>query len=239
MANPLVVDISHWNPTPDWAKLKAGGTVGVIHKATEGTGNVDATLFDRAQAAMDAGLKWSTYHFLRPGNIEAQMKHYLATIEPVEGERVCLDHEDKGVSIYDLEYCVNYLREVRPDLQVTIYSGNVIKEQLGDQYNETLSTTSLWLAQYTTGTPSWPSRTWPQWSLWQYTDKASVSGISAPVDGDKFNGSTEQCIAWFGPADAAPVPPEPPLPVGELHSIEIKTVGPIVIHVDGVEIELP
>jgi GH25 family lysozyme M1 (1,4-beta-N-acetylmuramidase) len=39
MPNPVVVDISHWNPTPDWAKLKADGTVGVIHKATEGTGN--------------------------------------------------------------------------------------------------------------------------------------------------------------------------------------------------------
>jgi lysozyme len=222
MANPVVVDLSHWNPTPDWAKLKAGGTVGVIHKATEGTGNVDATLFARAKPAMDAGLKWSTYHFLRPGKMQQQMDFYLSTIDPVQGERVCLDHEDKGVSLTDLEYCVNYLAQKRPDLQVAIYSGNVIKEQLGNNYSETLSKTSLWLAQYTTGTPSWPARTWPQWSLWQYTDKAQVSGISQPVDGDRFNGSIEQCLAWFGPAgDTTPVPPEPqPLPKVQVIQIE-------------------
>jgi lysozyme len=209
MANPVVVDLSHWNPTPDWSKLKANGTIGVIHKATEGIGNVDATQHERAKAARGAGLKWSTYHFLRPASIEAQMQLYLDIIDPAEGERVCLDHEDAGVSLADLCEAVDFLLADERGLQVTIYSGHLIKEQLGDQHNETLSTTSLWLAQYTTGTPSWPSRTWPTWSLWQYTDKAQVEGISAPVDGDRFNGSVEQCIAWFGPADAQPMPPEP------------------------------
>jgi GH25 family lysozyme M1 (1,4-beta-N-acetylmuramidase) len=203
--NPIVVDLSHWNPTPDWAALKAGGTVGVIHKATEGTGNVDGTLFDRAKAAMAVGLKWSTYHFLRPGSLPQQMDHYLKTINPVQGERVCLDYEDTGVHIGDLEYCVNYIRGKRPDLQITIYSGHVIKEQLGSKTSQVLATTSLWLAQYST-TPSWPTQVWPTWSLWQYTDKATVQGINAPVDGDKFNGSSEQCLAWFGPAGTVPEP---------------------------------
>ena len=36
MTNPLVTDISHHNPTPDWAKLHAGGTIGVICKAVKG-----------------------------------------------------------------------------------------------------------------------------------------------------------------------------------------------------------
>jgi len=228
MANPVVVDISHWNPTPDWAKLKAGGTVGVVHKATEGSGGVDATLFDRAKGAMAAGLCWSTYHFLRPGSMSAQMEHYIGTIKPVPGERVCLDHEDPGVSLADLVACVNAITENRPDLQITIYSGHVIKDQLGGGFNEVLAkNTSLWLAQYTTGTPSWPARTWPQWSLWQYTDSAQVSGISAPVDGDKFNGSAEQCIAWFGPAgDTTPVPvPPEPTPVVDLVDYQVRVSG--------------
>ena len=68
-----VIDLSHHNPTPDWAKLKAAGCIGVIHKATEGTSYKDPTLYDRAKDAMAAGLKWSTYHFLRPGSMSAQM----------------------------------------------------------------------------------------------------------------------------------------------------------------------
>src|SRR5262245_34602417 len=86
MTSP-VIDISHHNPTPDWAKLKSGGVVGVIHKATEGSSYVDDMLFTRARAAMDADLCWSTYHFLRPGDMEDQMEHYLGTIDPRQGER--------------------------------------------------------------------------------------------------------------------------------------------------------
>jgi lysozyme len=214
MSNPVVVDLSHWNPTPDWAKLRDGGTVGVIHKATEGSGNVDATWFERAKNAMVAGLSVATYHFLRPGDMGKQMGFYLGEQDRLMplGSRVCLDHEDAGVSLADLETAVKAIRSARPDLQITVYSGHLLKDQLGAGYNEVLAkNTSLWLAQYTTGTPSWPARTWPVWTLWQYTDKAQVEGISAPVDGDKFNGSVEQCIAWFGPADAVPepVPPEP------------------------------
>lgn len=216
MSNPIVVDLSHHNPTPDWAKLKAGGTVGVIHKATEGTSYVDKTLFERARDAMAAGLCWSTYHFLRPGNMKTQMDHYLGTVNPRQGERMCLDHEDAGVSLADLKEAVSYLVEDPRELQVTIYSGHVIKEQLGSQKDSYLAnTTSLWIAQYTMASPSWPKATWPDWSLWQYTDAAKVAGISKPVDGDNFNGSAEQCVAWFGPAGQdvpVPVPPDALLP---------------------------
>lgn len=225
MANPIVIDLSHWNPTPDWAALKAGGTVGVIHKATESTGYVDDELFVRAKDAMAAGLKWSTYHFLRPGSLPKQMDHYLATIDPVEGERVCLDHEDRGVTIGDLEYCVNYLRNKRPDLQICIYSGHVIKEQLGNKPSPVLATTSLWIAHYTGATaPTWPTQVWPTWSLWQYTDKATVQGISKPVDGDRFNGSAEQCLAWFGPA-VQPAPEPEPEPSEQIVDYQVKVSG--------------
>lgn len=216
MANPIVIDLSHWNPTPDWATLKANGTVGVIHKATEGTSYIDDTLFKRAGAAMAAGLCWSTYHFLKHGNVEAQMAHYIKTIQPQKGERVCIDHEDADVTLEDLRRAVQYLLNVRPDLQITVYSGHTIKEQLGDNYDALLAdNTSLWIAQYTTAAaPSWPKKTWPNWSLWQYTDKASVAGVSAPVDGNKWNGSPDNLARWFGPS-TTPQPEPVPEPVAQ------------------------
>src|SRR5262245_6134005 len=102
MASP-VLDMSHYQPDPiDWARLKANGVIGIIHKATEGTGYVDNKLFSRAGAAMAAGLCWSTYHFLRPGSMKSQMDFYLSKVDPVQGERVCLDYEDSGVSLSNL-----------------------------------------------------------------------------------------------------------------------------------------
>jgi lysozyme len=201
---PLIIDLSHWNPTPNWERLVEGGIVGVIHKATEGETFRDEEMFWRSVDAKAVGLAWSTYHFLRPGGIEGQMEHYLTTIDPVEGERVCLDHEDAGVSLNDLKNAVSYLIDMRPDLKITIYSGHVIKEQLGSGFDRYLcDNTDLWIAHYYVETPVWPSSTWPQWSLWQYTDCAAIDGCSAPVDGDRYNGNAEAARAWLAPSGVA------------------------------------
>lgn len=216
--NPLVIDISHYQPDPiNWKQLKDAGTIGVIHKATEGNSYVDDKLFSRAKAATDAGLCWSTYHFLRPGSMTDQIDHYLNTINPKVGERICLDHEDDRVSLDDLCQCVDYILEKRGDLQITIYSGHLIKDQLSGKTSDLLSEyTSLWLAQYTTGTPSWPTQVWPAYSLWQYTDKGTAVGVTGNVDANQWNGTEENLIAWFGPA----VEPEP---VPEAVIVEITT----------------
>src|SRR5262245_43775661 len=213
MAMPSpVIDLSHWNPTPDWATLKQAGIIGVIHKATEGTSYVDPCLFDRARDALDAGLCWSTYHFLTDADPEEQMQHYLTTIDPREGERVCIDHEDDDTTLEQLQDAVTYILDNRPDLQITIYSGHTIKNQLPDTvHDDILAGTSLWIAHYTSNaSPTWPTGTWKTWSLWQWTDSEDVPGCDEPVDGDRWNGNPANLPLWFGPAGEQPVPePEP------------------------------
>ena len=208
--NPKVIDISHWQPDPSFEQVAAGGTLAVIFKATESDDYVDPTLKERAAAAQEAGLFTSTYHFLRPGDMRKQMEHYLKTVDPVEGERVCLDHEDPKVSLDDLKECVEILLEDERNLQVTIYSGHVIKDQLKNKADLFLSeNTSLWIAHYTTQPqPTWPKATWAHWSVWQYTDRAAVQGISGNVDGDKFNGNDEQLMKFFAPVGWIPEEPD-------------------------------
>jgi GH25 family lysozyme M1 (1,4-beta-N-acetylmuramidase) len=128
------------------------------------------------------------------------------------GSRVCIDHEEQA-TLAELEQAVQRIRDQRPDLQVTVYSGHLIKEQLGSVRSAILAeNTSLWIAQYTTAAaPSWPKSTWPAWSLWQYTDKAKVAGTSQPVDGNRFNGSDGNALKWLQPVvEPGPDPvPEP------------------------------
>lgn len=199
MTNPLIIDLSHHNTVTDFDAIRAGGTIGIIHKATEGTGYSDPEYWDRRAAAEDAGLLWASYHFLKHGDIEAQMQNFVAKVQPKPGERLVIDYEDDNCTLNDLHSSIDYLRKMAPDCEITVYSGHLIKDQLGNSKDAQLATTSLWLAQYTTGSPSWPKGTWPTWTLWQYSDAERASGISGAVDANRFNGSVDNACLWFDP----------------------------------------
>lgn len=167
------------------------------------------------------------------------MDFYLSKIEPEAGARVCIDYEDTGCTLTDLRDAISRLHEVRPDLQITIYSGNLIKEQLGNSKDELLATTSLWITQYTSAdAPSWPKATWPVWTLWQYSDGSaggspkSLAGLPTPVDCNAFNGSRENCEKWLRPA-GAPGQSAEPEPEPELPQVEIITTGSRRVIVNG------
>lgn len=212
----VVVDMSHHQADPiDFAAMKAGGIVGVGLKATEGTSYVDPTYRERKQKALDAGMKVFSYHFFHGGNIDQQMAHFVDTVQPKTGERLVIDHE-ADASLEELRQAVEFLMNTT-GAEITIYSGHTIKDQLGTAKDNLLAdNTSLWIAQYTTAaSPSWPKGTWPAWSLWQYTDKATVPGFNGPIDGNRFNGTAENAAKWIGPVEAVPEPVPPPEPVPE------------------------
>lgn len=189
----LVVDLSHWNTVTDMKALSAAGIVGVIHKATEGTGSHDSTYGSRRKQAEAAHLEWGAYHFLRPGDIEGQARFFVDTAKPEDFTVMAADHEDPGVSLKDLK---KFLRVVTEETGRTpiLYSGNVIKQQLGKTHDAELARYPLWLAHYTTGTPVWPQATWPTWGLWQYTDKGTIAGIDGDVDLNKYDGSANELL---------------------------------------------
>jgi lysozyme len=145
------------------------------------------------------------------------MQFYLNTVDPRPGERVCLDHEDADVSLTDLKNAVAYILEHRPDLQITIYSGHLIEEQLAGERDDYLAeNTSLWTAEYDDRPEEveWNDATWPKPSLWQYSDQCAVDGIEGDCDGNKWNGTPEALVKWFGPAGEVPepVPPDEDIP---------------------------
>jgi lysozyme len=209
------IDLSHYNTVTSFADVKAAGVVGVIHKATEGKTYTDPTYAGRMSAALEAGLCWGAYHFLKHGSVATQIAHFLAVAALPEGSRVVIDYEDSACTLDDLHQAVQAIAQADPTAQIAIYSGSLLKEQLGSKNDPILAPCALWLAQYTTGTPSWPAGTWQHWSLWQYTDGASggspksVNGVAGAVDCNTFNGSADACAKWFGPAGVTPPGPSP------------------------------
>lgn len=203
------IDISHWQGFPDFKKVRAAGVIAMIHKCTEGTGYTDPNRRKNCSNAIKAGIKVATYHWLKPGNNAAdQMEYYLDQLDPVPGERVVIDYEENGCTLDQLKAAVQYLKDDPRDLNVTVYSGHLLKEQLGSRRDAFLAdNTDLWLAQYTSGTPSWPSGTYPQWTLWQYSETGTLDGIEdSKVDLNRFNGSDDELLKWISPGAVIPQP---------------------------------
>jgi len=223
---PICIDISHHQGFPDFREVRDAGVLGMIHKATEGTSFVDQNRAENCSSAIGAGIVCATYHWLKPGDAADQMKFYMDVVQPVSGERMVIDYEEDGCTLDDLHEAVQILLNDPRDLQVTVYSGHLLKEQLGSDHDKLLAEyTDLWLAQYTSGTPSWSTETYPQWKLWQYSEEGQVPGIDdAFVDFDNFNGESSEFLKWMSPKGAEPQPEPQPVPVPP-------TQAPVIVNV--------
>lgn len=211
---PVCIDISHHQGYPDFDEVAQAGVKGIIHKCSEGTSFIDSARAENCSNAKKAGLAISTYHWLSPGSdASAQMEFYLSLLDPAKGERVVIDYEQDGCTLAMLKDAVQALIDYNCDLQITVYSGHLLKEQLNGSCDDFLAEkTDLWLAQYTSSDPSWSEGTYPNWTLWQYSETGSVPGIDdSYVDLNNFNGDEEAFLKWISPAGgiAPPIPPEP------------------------------
>src|SRR5262245_58339499 len=215
----MVIDLSHWNTVADWSKIKPSGIIGVIHKATEGSSYVDDKYYGRQKGALEQGLLWGAYHFLRPGDMHQQVEHFCDTVGDID--LYAADHEDSSVSLNDLKEFLEAVYDMTGKRPV-IYSGHVIKEQVGSKTDDFLGQHLLWLAQYSSS-PSWPTKIWPTWWIWQHTDQGSCPGVSGACDMNYYDGAPEDLAAdWIG---AEPEPaPEPEPEMAEV-TISIKVVG--------------
>jgi lysozyme len=186
---PVVVDLSHWNAVTSFDALVQAGIAGVILKATEGSTYVDPAYSGRVAQARAAGLLVGAYHYLAPGNQDRAATFFLQTAQPIPGMLLAVDHEDAGVMLDDLKVFLVTV-QMRSGIRPVLYSGGLIKSQLGTGTDTILATFRLWLAEYTTGAPTWPTAVWPEWWLWQYSDTGKISGVSGNVDLNAYSGAS-------------------------------------------------
>ena len=210
------IDVSHYQETIDWPKVKASGVSFAIIKVSEGTDFVDPMFEENFRGAVNAGVVPGTYHFFLPGlDALLQAAHYLSVLKDVVGTAPCLpaciDLETAGATKTVMNTAVrNFMQELqrqqgRPGLIYTspgfwstyLPAPVLVQNRLKTADVEWAVEYPLWLAHYTTG---WPSQVypWAGWRFWQYSSAGKVAGVPTRVDLDLFDGSAAELAALAG-----------------------------------------
>lgn len=186
------IDVSVWQGSIDWARVRAAGKSFVFAKATEGIGFKDSRYDTNRAGAMAQGLKFGAYHFARPGanNPVTEADWFVNTARIQRGMlRPVLDLElNGGLGVSALNTWVKaWLRRVESRLGVKpiIYTNpSFWRNSMGDSRWYADNGYKLWIASWGVSSPSIPAGTWSgrSWTFWQYTSSGTVPGISGRVD---------------------------------------------------------
>ncbi len=208
----LGIDVSSYQGTINWNAVAGDGIQFAWTKATEGSASyinyTDAYLGENMAGANSAGVLIGAYHFGHPDDTygaqaEADLFISKAAQYMTAGYlRPVLDIEVEGSSTTSA-WINNFLKDVYNATGVTpiIYT---YSNYAADYLNSTVANRTLWMADYSgassqTGAPA-INPPFNNWNFWQYTDAASVNGISGGVDGDVANGNLAYVQSFLIPA---------------------------------------
>jgi GH25 family lysozyme M1 (1,4-beta-N-acetylmuramidase) len=197
------IDVSHWQGTIDWTRVKGAGKKFVYIKASESTSFVDNKYATNRANAKAAGLVAGAYHFAQPGTATndavAEADHFVNTAKIASGDLIpVLDLEvTNGMTSTALQAWVkSFLTRVydRTGLRAGIYvSPSFWSTKMGNSsWFAANGYKVLWVAHWTTGSsPSVPANNWGgySWTFWQYTSEGTVPGISGRVDLNRYKGT--------------------------------------------------
>ncbi|WP_434798259.1 SH3 domain-containing protein [Terrisporobacter vanillatitrophus] len=203
--NPIEkgIDVSKWNGNIDWKNVKNAGIDYVIIRAGYGTSTIDPKFKTYIEGAKSAGLKIGVYWFsyaTTPEIAAIEAETCLNALSPYKSSityPVFFDFEYDSV-----RYANNNGVKVTKDLATAMAnsflnkveskgytSGIYTNRDFSSTYftDDLINSNNLWVAQYgSTNTFGKP------YSMWQYSEKGSVAGISGYVD------LNYTCLKTFG-----------------------------------------
>jgi lysozyme len=202
------VDVSTYQGTVDWTKVKAAGIDFAFARISDGTANPDGTFTANWQGMKAAGVIRGAYQYWRASVNPTQQADLVASMLQSAG----------GFEAGDLPVVMDI--ETADGASASLIEANMktwldaVAQKTGKQpliYTSmgtypitatTYDTYTLWVANYGATCPSMPVG-WSQWSFWQDSDSGNVNGISGGVDTDVFNGTLAQLQSFAGGTAAA------------------------------------
>ena len=185
------IDVSQWQGSIDYKKVKNAGIQIVYMKASEGTTYTDPYFTRNYENAKANGLKVGFYHYVRARNVNTARKeaeHFAKVIQGKQVDcRLAMDFESFGslsnaqVNNISKAFLERLYQLTKKELVVysnTYSARTVFSREIANRY-------PLWVAQYGPNEPS-DNGKWNSWVGFQYTSTGRVSGINGNVDRDRF-----------------------------------------------------
>ena len=190
------LDVSEFQGKIDWTLIETIESnyplEFVFIRATAGNDRVDGRFEENWLGAKERKIIRGAYHYYRPNeNSLEQAKLFIKTVNLKKGDLPpVLDIEKlpKGQSLDSLKVGLRrWLNAVEAHYKVKpiIYTG---EKYYDDFLKEDFSDYLFWIANYN----FYREKIGEDWLFWQFTEKASVSGIQGNVDFNIFNGDVEQ-----------------------------------------------
>lgn len=179
------IDVSYYQGTVDWKKVKAAGIDFAILRSSVGDYYTDETFDYNITEAQRAGIKVGVYHYLRANSAEsarAEAKYFLDIVKQYKPDfPLVVDIEDsrqQKLGIEELTLIADiFCEEVKKaGYEPMIYSSASWLNNKLD--TKKLSDYEIWVAHWGTLKPAYNG----SYGVWQYSCKGRVSGISGAVD---------------------------------------------------------
>lgn len=184
------IDISVWQGTIDFDRVKSDGIEAVYIRAGEGS-NYKDTYFERNyERARAENLLYGFYHYVTARTVreaEEQADFFISLIRTKPYDmRAVMDFENlSGLTADDAVAIARaYLERLedgtghKPAVYSDAYDARTV-------WRSRLTEYPLWVADYGVSEPS-SIGGWENWAEFQYSDRGTVSGIRGHVDLDRF-----------------------------------------------------
>jgi len=188
------IDVSSYQGTVDWRRVKAAGVVFAFARVSDGLEVLDQRFAENFAAMKRAGVRRGAYQFFRASaDPRAQADLMLATVRPLGLPDLPLvaDVETADGMPPEVlrERLSSWLERIerrtrrRPLVYTSPSMGELLDGQLGDY--------PLWVAHYGVECPTLPDG-WSRWTFWQHSSDGRVAGVNGPVDLDLFAGTLRE-----------------------------------------------
>jgi GH25 family lysozyme M1 (1,4-beta-N-acetylmuramidase) len=149
-------------------------------KATEGRSYVNPRLTAQTKTAREAGLVVGFYHFLWPGNLDAQAEYFVRHAPERAGDILAVDWETTSSGTHasnaEKDRFIRKVKALRPDNRVLLYCNRDFWLNIDDT---SYAGDGLWIADYVTaGKP----RIQAKWRFHQYTSEPHDKDVADFAD---------------------------------------------------------
>ena len=187
------IDVSHYQGSIDWAKVKAAGIRFAYVKASQGADFTDPRLFANVAGAAAAGIPIGLYHVFVANLGNAQLSKWQEIYASADSQLPpWIDIEPGAVTEETAPQALEFLRAMKsnsgtkprnPGKPCVYCSPMTAQSDLSDPEFRTYP---LAIAHYTDA-PSPNTVLWSGWEFWQHSCSGTVDGILGAVDLDRFN----------------------------------------------------